>query len=159
MKNFLLTKMTGPLHNGWLLITWITIPEHTCFSIKTLEVKCSRRIYICARLYARAVINWVAMGQRPQPPLRGKMGWFRFPHTSGKLVDSRCLSEYAKRAVFPRNTARRGNRKTMKWFGQGYWIRLFLEPIYNLLYRSVLYFNQIFIDYFFAPRQYLYLVS
>ncbi|CAG9562937.1 unnamed protein product [Danaus chrysippus] len=39
------------------------------FPIKTLEVKCSRRIYIKTRLCAAsagAVINWVARGQRPQ---------------------------------------------------------------------------------------------
>ncbi|CAH4036562.1 unnamed protein product [Pieris brassicae] len=49
----------------------------TCFPIKTLEVKCSRRIYIESRLCAAstgAVINWVARGQRPQPPQRGKTG-------------------------------------------------------------------------------------
>lgn len=68
------------LHNRAILFTTYDLIG-TCFPIKTLEVKCSRRIYIRTRLCAAsagAVINWVARGQRPQPPVRD-VGWFRFP--------------------------------------------------------------------------------
>lgn len=72
------TQFPRQLLNRAILFTTHDLDTGTCFPIKTLEVKCSRRIYIGTRLCAvsaGAVINWVARGQRPHSPHRGgKLG-------------------------------------------------------------------------------------